>query len=84
MNPIQILIIVVIVIILTACSQSVETKIKGDREIVQVTAGLLKDGNGNSRDFFVVRDKDTSVDYLVVIDAGIVQLQPRPAAQVER
>lgn len=60
------------------CSSGVETTVKGDRSIVQVSSGKFADGNGNYRKFFIVRDEDTKVDYLVAIDAGIIKLEPKP------
>ena len=69
---------------LSGCAPSTETLLKGDREVVQVTAGVLKTGSGDGRTFYILRDKDTGVDYLAVVDAGIVKLEPRPPVKVEQ
>lgn len=63
---------------LTACDPATETLIKGDRSIVQVTAGVLKNGSGDARNFFILRDPLTGVDYLAVVDAGIIKMEPIP------
>lgn len=70
--------------VLAACAPTTETLIKGDREVVQVTAGKLLNGAGDSRYFYILRDKDTGVDYLAVVDAGIVKLEPKPAMEPVR
>lgn len=79
-----VLAIIGIVTLLVACSPSTETVVKGDRSITQVTAGKLLGGDGDYRYFYVLRDPDTGVDYLAVIDAGIVRLDPVPAGKVEK
>lgn len=68
--------------IFAGCSGSVTTEIKGDRDVVMVTTGLLQDGRADKR-FFILRDKDTGTDYLAVIDAGIIKLEPKSAPVVE-
>jgi hypothetical protein len=78
------LFLIVALFMLCSCDPSTETLIKGDREVVQVSVGKLNDGSGNSRHFYVLRDKDTGVDYLSVVDAGIVELHPKPKPQVEK
>jgi len=78
------LFLIVALFMLCSCDPSTETIIKGDREVVQVTAGKLLNGAGDSRFFYVLRDKDTGVDYLAVVDAGIVELHPKPKPQVEK
>ena len=76
--------LLLVVVLLCSCAPSVETTIKGDREVVQITSGKLRDGDGNSRQFFIIRDRDTGVDYLAVVDAGIVELKPKPALPAEK
>lgn len=76
--------IAIVCLVLASCDASVETVIKGDRDVVQVTTGKFNDGCGGAKDFFIVRDTTTGVDYLVIIDAGIVRLDPNPAVRVER
>lgn len=68
----------VALILIAGCTPSTETVIKGDREVVQVTAGTLKDGSGNNRVFYILRDPHTGTDYLAVVDAGIVRMDPKP------
>lgn len=77
------MILVLIACAVAGCAPSTETLIKGDREVVQVTAGALKNGSGDARLFYILRDKDTGVDYLAVVDAGIVKLEPKPVAVQE-
>ena len=73
------------VLLLVGCAEpSITTDIKGDREVVQVSAGRLRDGGGDNRMYYIIRDKDTGVDYLAVVDAGIVELKPKPQPQVEK
>jgi hypothetical protein len=72
--------LVCVIGVTAACTApTTETIIKGDREVVQVTAGKLLNGAGDARYFYILRDKDTGVDYLAVVDAGIVKLEPKPA-----
>lgn len=70
--------------VLVACAPTTETLIKGDRDVEQVTAGVLKNGQGDARYFYILRDKDTGVDYLAVADAGIIKLEPIPKPGVEK
>lgn len=78
------LILFTLALCLMGCSPSTETIVKGDREVVQVTAGKMLSGDGDARYFYILRDKDTGIDYLAVIDAGIVELKPKPALPVEK
>lgn len=71
-------VLVGLTMLLFGCAASVTTDIKGDRTIVQGTVGSLHDGSGDRRMFFVLHDADTGVDYLAVIDAGIIELKPKP------
>jgi hypothetical protein len=71
------------VVVLTSCNPSTETIVRGDHDITQVTAGKLNDGDGNWRTYYILRDKDTGVDYLVVVDAGIVKLEKVPKPDPE-
>jgi hypothetical protein len=70
-------------LIFAGCTGSVTTEVQGDRDVVMVTTGHLKNGQGDGKRFFIIRDKDTGVDYLAVIDAGIIKLEPKPAPAVE-
>lgn len=66
-------------LLLAACSNpSTKMIVPGDREVVQVSAGVLRNGEGDVRYFYIRRDPATGVDYLAVIDAGIVKLDPKP------
>lgn len=67
-----------VLFLLAGCGPSVETTVAGDREVTQVSVGKLKDGAGNYRYFYILRDTATGVDYLAVVDAGIVELKPKP------
>lgn len=72
------------VLVLSGCDPAAETTVQGNRHIESGTVGLLKDGAGNSHTFYVLHDKDTGVDYLAVVDAGIIKLEPLPAALPEK
>lgn len=54
-----------------------EPAVKGDRNISQIATGYFKSEGGGSYRYFIVRDEDTHVDYLVTIEAGTVKLEPK-------
>ena len=69
---------------LAGCAPATTTLVAGDRSVTQVTAGKLTSGDGDARYFYILRDTVTGVDYLAVVDAGIVELKPKPALPVEK
>lgn len=71
-------------LIFAGCTGSVTTEVKGDRDVVMVTTGHLKTGQGDRKRFYIIRDKDTGVDYLAVIDAGIIKLEPKTPPKAEK
>lgn len=71
-------------VLVAACSPSTETLVKGDRDVIQVAAGVFKTGSGDARNYYIIRDPDTGTDYLAVVDAGIIELKPKPALTVEK
>jgi hypothetical protein len=68
---------------LVGCSPQTKTLVAGDRDIEQVSAGKLSAGDGEARYWYIIRDKHTKAEYLAVIDAGIIKLEPKPLPQVE-
>lgn len=69
--------------VVQACAPKTTITVAGDRSVVQVAAGKFT-ADGDGRPFYILRDPDTGVDYLAVIDAGIIKLEPKPPAKVER
>lgn len=69
---------------MSSCAPSTETLVKGDRDVIQVAAGVFKTGSGDARNYYIIRDPDTGTDYLAVVDAGIIELKPKPALTVEK
>jgi hypothetical protein len=69
-------------LVLAGCNEpSTETVVQGDRSVTQVSAGILRNGKGDVRTFYIIRDPLTKLDYLVVIDAGIIQLGEKPGVE---
>ena len=67
-----------------ACAPSTTTLVQGDRSMVQITAGKLKSGDSDVRLIYILRDPHTNVDYLAVVDAGIIELKPKPMPKLEK
>lgn len=72
------IVLVAVIIMLPACDPQTETLIQGNRSVEQVTVGKLRNGDGNYRLFYVLRDPATGADYLAVVAAGIIKLDPLP------
>lgn len=68
--------LVLVACLTSSCAPAATTLVAGDREITQISAGKLT-ADGGCRYFFVLRDTHTGVDYLAVVDAGIVELKPK-------
>ena len=75
--------LLVLIILLAGCDPNAQTVVQGNRHLESSTVGKLADGSGDSRIFYVLHDKDTGVDYLAVIDAGIIELKPLPTPPIE-
>lgn len=78
------LFIALFTLLLVGCDATTVTDVKGDRDVTQISSGRLMDRTGNSRTFYILRDADTGVDYLAVIDAGIIELKPKPGPQPQQ
>lgn len=71
-------------LLLAGCAPEAKTVVQGNRHLESSTIGKLADGNGDARIFYVLHDKDTGADYLAVIDAGIIKLEPLTTKPVEK
>lgn len=68
-----------ILLLLSGCSDTeVNQTTPGDRCIQKITAGRIVTPQGEARFYLVLRDPETGADYLVVQEAGIIELKPKP------
>ncbi len=72
------------VVLLASCTPEIKTATQGDRNVTLITSGYVDSGKGDARAYYVLRDADTGVDYLAVVDSGIIKLEPKPAIKLEK